>query len=432
LSDGRFDLEAPGLPSSRTPRPPRLKPHPIHYRVLLEPLGTNVFFLAPRAQAVEGTYQIVTSDQEGAIYNLDRERQLGLYEADSDVAQPAAADLRQAAGEFNPELLRRYLQLPPLDTRIPALARQLTSDAATNYDKAAAIELYLKRNYGYTLDLGRVPPKDPLAAFLFERKQGHCEYFASSMAVMLRTIGISARIVNGFRTGEFNDVNSQYLVRSRNAHSWVEAYFPGYGWISFDPTPPALPQPQTRWSRTLLYLDAAASFWREWVINYDFGHQRTLGQGAVHGTRSIVDRLRDRYTALLDLTRRLSLRLARSPRAWTVSGILAVVLLFLGIKVPRILAYLRSQRIAAQPERAPQTAAAIWYQRMTRVAARRGWPKSHAQTPLEFISSIQDVRLRESVGRFTEGYRKARFGNSTEDAKRLPQLYEEISALGRG
>ena len=79
----------------------------------------------------------------------------------------------------------------------------------------------------YTLQLSRTVPHDPLANFLFERKQGHCEYFASSMAVMLRTLGIPSRVVNGFRTGEFNDLTSQYVVRASNAHSWVEAYFPG-------------------------------------------------------------------------------------------------------------------------------------------------------------------------------------------------------------
>jgi len=92
-------------------------------------------------------------------------------------------------------------------------------------------------HYGYTLQLLSTPVADPLANFLFVRKQGHCEYFASSMAVMLRTLHIPARVVNGFRSDEFNDVTGNYVVRAKNAHSWVEAYFPGYGWTTFDPTP---------------------------------------------------------------------------------------------------------------------------------------------------------------------------------------------------
>src|SRR4029077_17336604 len=104
--------------------------------------------------------------------------------------------------------------------------------------------------------------RDESANFLFERKQGDWEYFASSMAVMLRTLRIPARVVNGFRTGEFNDLTSQYLVRASNAHSWVEVYFPDYGWGGFDPTP--VGADRARASRVMLYLDALSSFWLEW------------------------------------------------------------------------------------------------------------------------------------------------------------------------
>src|SRR5438445_13833159 len=103
--------------------------------------------------------------------------------------------------------------------------------------------------YGYTLELPRVRPADSLANFLFERKQGHCEYFASAMAVMLRTLHIPSRVVNGFRTGEFNDLTGNYVVRASNAHSWVEAYFPGYGWVSFDPTPAGPSPVHNGWDR---------------------------------------------------------------------------------------------------------------------------------------------------------------------------------------
>ena len=171
-----------------------------------------------------------------------------------------------------------YLGLPRLDPRIPRLAEQITASAGNNYDKAVALESYLRTHFAYSLQLPRTVPHDPLANFLFERKQGHCEYFASSMAVMLRTLGIPSRMVNGFRTGEFNDLTSQYVVRASNAHSWVEAYFPGHGWIAFDPTPDASMPARTGWSRVMLYVDAMASFWREWVVNYDAGTSADSGR----------------------------------------------------------------------------------------------------------------------------------------------------------
>src|SRR3954453_21989369 len=100
------------------------------------------------------------------------------------------------------------------------------------------------------------------------------------MAIMLRTLGIPSRIVNGFRGGEFNDLTDSYIVRARDAHSWVEAYFPGYGWVQFDPTPASALPANTRWNRAMLYLDAAREFWREWVVNYDFIHQMDVSRRA--------------------------------------------------------------------------------------------------------------------------------------------------------
>jgi transglutaminase-like putative cysteine protease len=433
-TDGRFLIppESSGASGERARREAARR---IHYRVLLEPLGTNVFFLAPRAESLEGIYQMVTTDGEGAVYDLDREHAIGLYEGDSDVSQRTAADLRSPAEDSPPEFSRRYLQLPAIDPRIAALARQITSRATTEYDKAAAIEHYLRTNYTYTLNLGNAIPADPLANFLFERKRGHCEYFASSMAVMLRTLNVPARIVNGFRTGEFNDITSQYLVRASNAHSWVEVYFPEHGWIEFDPTPAALLTTRTGWGRIMLYLDAAASFWREWVINYDFSHQRSLGQGAAQTTRSLFERFHQRshaeYSRLLDLVRKARARLGRSPGLWASGGILTVLFVLLLVKAQQIWAFLRLRWAASHPQESPRLAAALWYERMTRILARHGWRKSPVQTPKEFVASIGDPSLQEAVARFTDYYRAARFGDSAADAEQLPEVYEEISSVGR-
>ncbi|MGA7589841.1 MAG: DUF3488 and transglutaminase-like domain-containing protein, partial [Candidatus Sulfotelmatobacter sp.] len=254
---------------------PGTTPHLIHYKVLLEPIGTNVFFLAPWGRRVMGAYRALQVDAGGGVYDLDSQHSVSVYEADSDIARPSPASLR-SAGRTLPQLTSPYLQLPALDPRIPQLAAQISGSSSNNYDKAAAIETYLKTHYGYTLQLLGSPVADPLANFLFERKQGHCEYFASSMAVMLRTLHIPSRVVNGFRSDQFNDVTGNYVVRAKNAHSWVEAYFPGYGWITFDPTPGGEIGTPEGWDRALLYLDAAESFWREWVISYDFSHQYIL------------------------------------------------------------------------------------------------------------------------------------------------------------
>ena len=104
----------------------------------------------------------------------------------------------------------------------------MAAKARTPYDKAIAIENFLRSRFTYTLELSGKPGDDPLAHFLFETHAGHCEYFASAMTIMLRTLGIPAREVNGFLPGEFNDLAGDYIVRASDAHSWVEAYFPGH------------------------------------------------------------------------------------------------------------------------------------------------------------------------------------------------------------
>ncbi len=328
-----------------------------------------------------------------------------------------------------------YLQLPGLDPRIRQLAAQITGPASSSYDKAVEVERYLKTHYGYTLQLPRSPVADPLANFLFERKQGHCEYFASSMAVMLRTLRIPSRVVNGFRSDEFNDLTGNYVVRAKNAHAWVEAYFPGYGWVTFDPTPGgAIGSPQG-WGRAMLYLDAASSFWREWVISYDSSHQSVLGQSVLSGTRSSLDQARMwahlKYARLLNLARKSQQRVEHSPGPWLgVGAVVALPLLALA-NAGRIARMIRRRRLLAHPERSPDQAAAMWYERMARYLARRGMQKSTTQTAQEFVRVIEEERLRSRVGRFTDAYESARFGNSSEDALRLPELYEEVELATR-
>lgn len=406
--------------------------HMIHYRVLMEPIGTNIFFLAPWARRVKGPYRALQIDAGGSVSDMDTQRSVSLYEADSDISRPSSKDLREAA-DVPPQPTSQYLQLPGnLDHRIPQLAVQITASASNSYDKAAALEKYLQTHYAYTLTLLRSPEADPLANFLFERKQGHCEYFASSMAVMLRTLGIPSRVVNGFRSDEFNDITGNYVIRAKNAHAWVEAYFPGYGWVTFDPTPGGAVGSPQGWSRVMLYLDAAASFWREWVVSYDSTHQHILGQSVLSGTRSSWERARMwakiRYARLMTLARKSQRLAEHSPGRWLGAALALTVLLLVLANASRILRFVRMQRLQRHPEGAPDQAAAMWYERMAQYLARRGIRKSTNQTAQEFVRVIENGRLRAEVGRFTEAYEAARFGDSPDDAHRLPELYEEVEA----
>jgi protein-glutamine gamma-glutamyltransferase len=403
----------------------------IRYRVLMEPVGTNVFFLAERPRSLRGNFRLVTTDAGGAVYNLDTDHPINRYEAESQLPVIDSEELRLAANTA-PADLDKYLELPPLDIRISKLAEEITAQAPSNYDKAVALEQYLSTHFGYTLQLPRTLPQDPLANFLFERKTGHCEYFASSMAVMLRSLRIPSRMVTGFHGGEFNDLTGQYVVRASDAHSWVEAYFPGSGWISFDPTPAGSLPTRGGWSRLRLYADAAASFWREWIINYDVSHQRTLGKDAATSTRRFFDEARlwieHQHRAMLRGARRAHQHFTKFPVRW-LGGLIGVVgVLIVLINLRRMVGGLRNRGLRAHPERAPREAAALWYDRMVGRMARLGWRKSPSQTPLDFVAAIQEAALQKKVARFTRAYESARFGKSVDDAQSLPELFKDITA----
>src|SRR6266852_356619 len=327
--------------------------HIVHYRVLMEPVGMNVFFLASTPESLEGNYGHVAIDDGGAVFDQDPEHPVNRYRASSDIEQASAGDLRAAGETYPPEVTASYLGLRSVDARIPRLAQQITASAGNNYDRALALETYLRTSFGYTLKLPRTVPHDPLANFLFERKQGHCEYFASSMAVMLRTLGIPSRVVNGFRAGEFNDLTSQYVVRASDAHSWVEAYFPNYGWVTFDPTPGASIPARTGWSRVSLYADAMASFWREWIVNYDVGHQQSLAASAGSHSRQLLAALRSwwrrHYKRLLAAARHAGSAIAGAPLRWSLgAGLIAAMLLFV-VNARGLLQSLGKLRLASRP-----------------------------------------------------------------------------------
>jgi protein-glutamine gamma-glutamyltransferase len=423
--------------------PPRLPT--FSYRVVMEPTGLPIFFLAPVPTRLNGNYRMVELTRDGAVYNrhgvvtrnglqeADNAQAIGVYTAEADARDPEIYIRNSNSRDYPPRVATLYLQLPHIDPRVAALAQRITASADSNYARAREIENYLKKNYGYTLQLpgGRTP--DPLAYFLFQRKKGHCEYFASSMTVMLRTLGIPARVVNGFRGGEYNDLTGSYIVREKNAHSWVEGYFPEFGWVTFDPTPASdAPMETSTWSRFSMYMDAASELWREWVVNYDFSHQMKLSAdiSASTGHAQVTFRswLAVNYTRAVRLAlnweKWLSELTPQEMANWCVVLGLLLALPF----IPKAWRTFERRRKARDPQQAPRTAASFWYLRMLKRVARRGFRKEAAQTPGEFAESIADPEIRDEVVTFTQHYERARFAESVEDAARLPELFEEMLA----
>jgi transglutaminase-like putative cysteine protease len=197
------------------------------------------------------------------------------YTAYSPADLPPADALREPARGYRPSP-DHFLQLPRrLDPRIAALADSLTEGLDNAYDRAVALEGWL-HTFEYTRQLPATAGEATLDHFLFERRAGHCEYFSTAMVVMLRTLGIEARNVNGFLGGQWSSFGDYLVVTQNEAHSWVEAWFPGYGWVTFDPTPAGAGEGVAAstwfWPGRILF-DGIQHRWNKWVLDYDVDDQ---------------------------------------------------------------------------------------------------------------------------------------------------------------
>ena len=177
------------------------------------------------------------------------------YNVVSAISEASPAALRKDTGPYPAWVTERFLQLPgSVPDRVKGLAAEITANTDSAYDKANAIEKYL-RTYKYNQGIAAPPGgQDGVDYFLFDVKEGYCDYYASAMVVMLRSVGVPARFVVGYTPGQLkptneqNDEGDQYRILERNAHAWPEVYFPSYGWVQFEPTAsePLLAPPPTR------------------------------------------------------------------------------------------------------------------------------------------------------------------------------------------
>jgi transglutaminase-like putative cysteine protease len=165
------------------------------------------------------------------------------YSAIGSVSRASAAQLRAAPEDYPDWMRARYLQLPPqVPDRVRNLAQNITARAATAFDKAAAIERWMRRNIDYDEQIPAPPTGMEASDYvLFELRRAYCDYYATAMVVMLRTLGIPARVAVGYAQGDVmlqtaNGGRARYQVQADDSHAWVEVFFPGFGWVEFEPT----------------------------------------------------------------------------------------------------------------------------------------------------------------------------------------------------
>jgi transglutaminase-like putative cysteine protease len=263
------------------------------YEINLDPMDEAVLFLP------EGTAALQVPPTIRAGRNRYREvlhapgfdfRYRGRVDGPLTYTAFVGADRRGISERIPAALQQRYLGVPAGYERVAALARRIAGGATDPRAQAQRIERYLRGSgdYSYTLDQPDTEGRDPLHAFLFEAKAGHCEYFSTAMAIMLRTLGVPARNVTGFLGADYNPYGDYYAVRNGNAHSWVEVFADGR-WITFDPTPASgqvFGSPSGLAVRLRQMLDAMRVRWAQYIVEYNIRDQARALRGLARWYRS--------------------------------------------------------------------------------------------------------------------------------------------------
>jgi len=417
--DRRFLLwDGPAQPSAAIDE---LQSRLVKQDIWLDPLDSDVLFGASAPRIVE--YVHTLRPRKNLVEHNDEIRlehgNTVHYAVWSQLEQPTPEALRAATGNL-PAGYEVYLQLPPeITRRTRDLARTITAGRTTEFDKAQAIKEWLIDNLSYTLVLADPGTQEPVDFFLFDRKKGHCEYFASAFAVLARAVAIPTRQVNGFLGGEWNEYQGYVAVRAGDAHSWDEVYFPGAGWVTFDATPPGnideLGRGGTGWTARLgRFLDTLRFQWNKWVIEYDLASQLALFKqvgGALGSGASAVKRA---------LVAGKDAALRGGP-----------VLIGIAAGVAGWLWWRRRRRSGTVAERAGRrrvrSPIAAVYDEVARALARSGVPREAAVTPRELAAQLtaRGDGVAGEVGELTELYYAAEWGQ-----RRDPVAEQRAVALG--
>lgn len=378
--------------------------------IYLEPIGPEVLFAAPRLLGVVLSTGPLSVDSLDSVSSPVPQARLH-YRALSELEVPTGRSPGTERALSDVERAR-YLQLPPLSPRIHSLAREVTRGIPDRWAAALRLTAYLQTTLRYSLELKQTPVLDPLEDFLFVSRSGNCEYFATSLAVLLRSLGIPARVVNGFQRGEWNPYGGYFAVRQRDAHSWVEAYFPEQGWATLDASPRE--EFDSSWvpSATFQYLDALRMRWHRYVVNWGLGDQirasGSMWRQALYWRRAVFQG---------------GLSIPGGKREAAIAGGLAgalAVAIFLWRRGP-----------ALTPARLRRRPPVLVYERMLKRLARLGLRPGHAETAREFCGRVV-LRLpdrRDVVGELTRVYEAVRFGSLALGEEELARLWQLADGL---
>lgn len=409
----------------------------VEYDVYQEPLQleSKVLFVISRPFALShigarfdrfrGTSRGFLQDPTGDITMSGPAMTSISFSARSGILDVPPERMVAAPPKYPDRLKRVYLQLPDtLDPRIRQLAESVAGDAAHPFTIARKIEDYLSTNYRYSLE-GKGPTQDPIATFLFERREGHCEYFATAMVLMLRSLGIPARPVNGFLGATYNEFGGYYTVAEKQAHSWVEVYINPFGWVTFDPTPLREPAPDSDdfFSTMALWMDALRLRWYKWVVEYDLEKQLAVYAKVWNLFSSRENEIRISPDLSLTEMRREVRKAGRtlfSVRNAAALG-MGVAILALVLLAVRLIKRKRDQGTRLLDRLA---------NRVRKLARARGLPVTPGTTLTQIGRLAASLSVREDVARITQLIEQARWDPTDRtDPKEIKNLLRSLARL---
>lgn len=393
----------------------------------LEPIEPPVVFLPPEAVAltvaVQGASMLnnvpqISAGPEGSLtYKTQDERGLRY-----DVSLASADEPTSVA--LSPGERARYLTLPTdLPPRVAELTRGWVGNTTDPRLEARLVEARLRKDYRYDVDSPSGAAKNPLADFLFVSKRGHCEFYSTAMAVMLRTLGIPTRNVTGFIGGTYNRFARSYAVRQGDAHSWVEVYLDDTGWTRFDPTPPANAAPQSDITGLLAFVrdfvEATTQRWNRHVIGYDLKQQ----VGLLKSVHKSYSELRNRSGALG--------KLLSAPRTTLLVLVLLAGLVYGVLWMKRRRGALTpAHRAATERETAAREVVEL-YRQLEAALAARGVPRAVGTPPRTHAVALAAMGhpVGEEALQLTELYLTGRFGGGTLSVEMRRDFVRRVRAL---
>lgn len=404
--------------------------------IVLDHLDEPVVFLPDRTVAIEIPPRVQSGVEIGRRILIEPGLDIR-YNDDDAVGLRyrawVAPDTRDAARErLSAEMASYYLQVPEGHERIRALAAEWTRGAASDRERAEMILTEL-RNFDYSLEMRDPGSRPPLLPFLLDWQAGHCEYFSSAMAIMLRTLGVPTRNVTGFLGGRWNEWGRWYSLTNGDAHSWVEVWLEGEGWVTFDPTPPS--RANIALTTGLIadltaMIDAIRTRWEEDIVSYDLRAQRSLARSLATWFRGL-GRERDTESELPPSGSELQRNEPASPWPRTVLILAALVAGPLGLRM--LIRRRRNRRghHVSIPETAREVVAV--YHALERALSARNRARPPGRTPREHADWLRQEGYAHAaeVDEITTRYLEVRYGGARLDENEARTLWQKVREIER-